>query len=91
MKYFTYPLFRRIFKKLDFRKQEEIKRAISELTAFFDSGIKSKGLGLKRLRGNIWEFRASLKDRIVFSFDNDEVFFLLVGSHDEVRKYLKGF
>ena len=89
MKYFTAPLFRRIFKKLDFQKREEVKRAMSELSAFFDSGIRSEGLGLKRLHGNIWEIRATLKDRILFSFEKDGIFFLIVGNHDEVRKYLK--
>lgn len=90
MKYFTSPLFRRLLKKLNFREQEEAKRAISELTAFFDSGIKSEGLGLKHLSGSIWEIRSTLKDRILFSFNDDEVFFLIIGSHDDVRRYLKG-
>lgn len=89
MKYFTSPLFKRIFKKLTFQQKEEVKRAVTELTAFFDSGIRSEGLGLKRLRSNIWEIRASLKSRILFSFDGDEVFFLVVGSHDEIVRYLR--
>ena len=89
MKYFTSLLFRRLFKKLDFHEKEEVKRAISELTAFFDSRIRSEGLGLKRLCGDIWEIRSSLKDRILFSFEKNEIFFLMVGDHDEIKKYLK--
>lgn len=89
MKYFLSPYFKRIIKKLDFHKTEEVKRAISELTAFFDSGIKSEGLGLKRLRGNFWEIRASLEDRILFSFEKDEIFFLIAGNHDAIKNFLK--
>ncbi|MFA6548799.1 MAG: hypothetical protein WCT39_02575 [Candidatus Margulisiibacteriota bacterium] len=89
MKYFTSSLFKRIVKKLDFQKQEEIKRAISELVAFFDSGLKSEGMGLKRLRENIWEIRASRSDRILFNFEKDEIHFLVVSGHDEIRRYLK--
>jgi mRNA-degrading endonuclease RelE of RelBE toxin-antitoxin system len=89
MKYFLSPLFKRVIKKLDPRKKEEIKRAISELTAFFDSGIRSEGLGLKRMHGNIWEIRASLEDRILFSFEKDEIFFLIAGNHDAIKNFLK--
>lgn len=89
MKYFTSALFGRLLKKLDFKKQEAVKRAISELTVFFDSGTRSQGLGLKRLRGNIWEIRASIDSRIIFSFEKSEIYFLLIGSHDEVRRFLK--
>jgi len=89
MRYFLSPLFKRLFKKLDFQKKEKVNRAISELIAFFDSGIRSEGLGLKRMRGNIWEIRASLDDRLLFSFERDEIFFLIIGNHDEVKKFLK--
>jgi hypothetical protein len=89
MKYFTSPLFRRTFKKLDPLKKEGVKKAISELTVFFDSGIKTEGLGLKRLHGNFWEIRASINDRILFSFEGDEVFFLIAGNHDDIRRFLK--
>jgi mRNA-degrading endonuclease RelE of RelBE toxin-antitoxin system len=89
MKYFLSPLFKRLIKKLDFQKNEEIKRAISELIAFFESGVRSEGLGLKRLHGNYWEIRASIRDRILFSFDDDEISFLIVGNHDEVKHFLR--
>jgi mRNA-degrading endonuclease RelE of RelBE toxin-antitoxin system len=89
MKYFTSPLFRRIFKKLDPREKEEAKRAIAKLAAFFNSGRKAEGLGLKRLHGNFWEIRASISDRILFSFEADEIFFLLAGNHDDIRRFLK--
>ena len=56
MKYFVDSQFERLYKKLGFQQQEQIKRAISELLAFFDSGVKTEGLGLKktekRLLGN---------------------------------------
>ena len=89
MKYFLSSHFKRIVKKIDFQKREAAKRAISELVTFFDSGIRSEGLGLKRLRGNIWEIRASLDDRILFSFEKDEIFFLIFGNHGEIKKFLK--
>jgi hypothetical protein len=91
MKYFTSPLFRRAFKKLDPQRIEEAKRAIADLTEFFNSGIRTEGLGLKRLRSNIWEIRTSIRDRMLFSFEKDEIFFLIVGNHEEIKRFLKNF
>ncbi|OGC07243.1 hypothetical protein A2230_09250 [candidate division WOR-1 bacterium RIFOXYA2_FULL_36_21] len=89
MIFLTTALFERLFKKLDFYKQEEVKRAVSELVAFFDSGIKTEGLGLKQLRKTIWEIRASIKDRILFSLVDGKTTLLIIGNHDDIRKFLK--
>ena len=82
--------FTRLFKKLDTLKQKQALEAIEALKTVLDSGLKLEGLGLKRLGSNdIWEIRTSLKDRIVFSFKQDNITFILVGNHEDVRNYLK--
>ncbi|HVN67170.1 MAG TPA: hypothetical protein VMT55_02275 [Candidatus Sulfotelmatobacter sp.] len=71
-------------------KQKQALEAIEALKTVLDSGLKLEGLGLKRLGSNdIWEIRTSLKDRIVFSFKQDNITFILVGNHEDVRNYLK--
>jgi len=47
------------------------------------------GIGLKKLRKHLWEARAGLDDRIVFSREGDLVEFLIVGSHDEIARFLR--
>ncbi|MBU0573963.1 MAG: hypothetical protein KKH83_05760 [Candidatus Margulisbacteria bacterium] len=89
MKYFVDSQFERLYKKLGFQRQEQIKRAISELLAFFDSGVKTEGLGLKKLRKDYWEIRSTLKERILFSLQDDIVRFILVGDHESIRRFLK--
>ena len=45
------------------------------------------GLGLKNWRGDYWEIRAGIKDRILFEF-TDQIIFLFVGNHDEIKKFM---
>lgn len=48
------------------------------------------GIGLRKLhRSGIWEIRAGLGLRIVFGLEANTAKLLLVGTHDEVRKFLK--
>jgi len=89
MKYLFKPSFTRPFKKLERTKQEQVLAAIEALKIVLDAGQKPEGLGLKRLSKNLWEIRSSLKDRILFTFKKDTVTFVLVGSHDDIVKYLK--
>ncbi len=48
------------------------------------------GMGLRKLhRSGIWEIRVGLGLRIVFGLDADAARLLLVGNHEEVRRFLK--
>ncbi|MBI5701788.1 hypothetical protein HZC34_08125 [Candidatus Saganbacteria bacterium] len=89
MKYERKNSFKRIFKKLPIEKQEKTLEAIHALIAYYESGIKAEGLGLKYLRDDVWEIRSSLKDRILFSLAGDIAIFLIVGNHDDIHRYLK--
>ena len=81
--------FARLFKKLDALKQKQALEAMEALKTVLESGLKLEGLGLKRLGSDAWEIRTSLKDRIVFTFKHDNITFILVGDHEDVRNYLK--
>ncbi|NVM21952.1 MAG: hypothetical protein HWN68_09265 [Desulfobacterales bacterium] len=45
-------------------------------------------LGLKNRHGDYWEIRAGLKDRVLFEF-TDQIVFLFVGNHDEIKKFMR--
>ncbi len=50
-------------------------------------------LGLKPFRGTrskYWEFRSTLADRILFSWEAGGVVLRFVGSHDDLRKFARG-
>jgi hypothetical protein len=47
------------------------------------------GIGLKRLRGDFWEIRHGLHDRVLFRWRDDFVEFVLAGDHDSIKIFLK--
>ena len=91
MRYERKKSFDRIFKKLDIHKQNLVVTAIEKLLSFYESGIKPEGLGLKHLKKDIWEVRSSIRERILFSVENDLLSFLLIGNHDEVKSFLRDY
>ena len=89
MKYERKNSFKRALKRLPPDRQKRAGAAIQALITFYESKIKTEGLGLIYLRDDVWEIRSSLKDRILFSLEDDLVSFLVVGNHDAIRRYLK--
>lgn len=89
MKFRSTPSFIRCFKKLGQSKKEIVEEAIRRLLNLYNMDLNPKGLGLKQLRRDLWEIRASLQERILFSIEGDTIHFILVGNHDEVKKFLK--
>ncbi len=89
MEYEQKPSFIESLKALPPDRKERVKEAIKKLVIFFEQGERSQGLGLKKIRKNFWEIRTNIKDRILFRVKNGVVEFIIVGKHDEIRKYLK--
>ena len=89
MRYEYKSSFDEVFKKLGLSRQEKVIDAISILIDFFENRKKAKGLGLKNLRENYWEIRVNVKDRIIFTLEKDKVAFIIVGNHDEIKKFLR--
>ncbi|OGC09569.1 hypothetical protein A3J90_04780 [candidate division WOR-1 bacterium RIFOXYC2_FULL_37_10] len=90
MRYERKRSFDRIFKKLNYGEQVTIVEAIDKLLSFYESGIKSEGLGLKHLKDDLWEIRTSIRNRILFSIYGDLISFLLLGNH-EIKKFLRSY
>jgi mRNA-degrading endonuclease YafQ of YafQ-DinJ toxin-antitoxin module len=89
MRYEYKSSFDKVFKKLGLNRQEKVIDAINILIDFFENRKKVKGLGLKNLRENYWEIRVNVKDRIIFTLEKDKVAFIIVGNHDEIKKFLR--
>lgn len=70
-------------------ERKRADRAVKQLLDYFDGGPKPLGLGLRKLRDPYWEVRASLARRIIFSLQDELATFILVGSHDEIGRFLK--
>lgn len=89
MRYFRTAAFKRRYRSLDSSRQKRIDRALLQLEALYAQSQKPFGIGLKSLKPGIWEIRAGIDDRILFRWTGDVVELLLVGDHDEIRRFLK--
>jgi mRNA-degrading endonuclease RelE of RelBE toxin-antitoxin system len=83
------PSFDRTFKKLRPDAKKRVTRALTLLIDFFETGQRTSGLGLKQLRGSFWEIRVDIKIRVIFTFEGDTVSFIVVGTHDDITRFLR--
>ena len=89
MRYERKPAFERTLSRLPPDRKERVKSAVRQIVIFFETKQLPQGLGLKRLRGQYWEIRAGLGDRIIFRLSDDLVEFAIVGSHGEIARFLR--
>jgi len=84
------PSFDRSVKSLYGREKEEIKQvALQAIDILSQDRIIHKGIGLKRLKDDLWEIRKGLKARILFRWERDLVEFILAGDHEDIKRYLR--
>lgn len=81
--------FVRRYKVLAPEDKVKTDRAIQFLAASLESGPLPHGLGVKKLRGDIWEMRVDIRQRICFRVKKDIIEFILLGDHDQVRDFLR--
>lgn len=89
MKVYFEPSFSRFIKRIDPHIKEGIKKSLSEVIDFYSTGQKTTGLGIKHLRGTLWEARSGIKIRVLYDLSADQLTFILAGSHDDVKNFLK--
>lgn len=83
------PSFERTAKKISVADKEKLRKSLHQLNNFLTSGILPTGLGLKKLSKDIYELRVDIRLRVILKMDEEVVYLVLVGSHDDVSKYLK--
>jgi hypothetical protein len=78
-KFVSHPL---LLQKLILEVDQEIK-------AYLKTQNASYGLRIKKIGPKTYEARVTDKIRIVWVKDSDYIYFVLLGSHDEVRRFIK--
>ena len=89
MRHYFAPQFDKMYRKLPENDQSQVDRATQAFLSYLvERKDLPKGLGLKRLTKQYWEIRASIDLRIVIELD-DPIGFLLVGNHDDIRRFIR--
>ncbi len=85
------PSFERSLKKLDFLAKAKVFEALEEFNEFLVSGRMPVGFGFKKIDHDKYEFRVDIRLRVVIKSDENIFYLVLIGNHDEVKKYLRHF
>lgn len=68
---------------------DRLEVAIGQLPAAFGHPHLHSGLGIRRLKGDYFEFRVGRDIRVVFTLQGSTAILRTVGNHDQVRAFLK--
>ena len=83
--------FRKRVEKLNAADREEVSKSLHALAAGFGRPHLHSGLGIRRLREDLFECRAGLHWRIVFFAEKGLLTAYDVMTHDEIKAWLRSF
>lgn len=83
--------FQKQFKKLTPGEQRRVRDTLKGFLVALQVGTISGGYGFKKINGDKYEIRVDLKTRIVMKAEGDVFVCHLLGSHDEVKRFLKTY
>ena len=81
--------FQRAYDRLSPAEQDLVKKALRLLHQYAEAGRAPGGLGVKKLGPGVYEFRVGLALRGVYVEEGPVLALALLGSHEQVRRFLK--
>ena len=81
--------FLRAFRKLKVLDQKEVDAAVGRLPGIIGQPHAHRGASVRRLKPGIFELRAGLRLRVVFTISKDVAILWTVGDHDDVQAWLR--
>lgn len=81
--------FRADARKLPADRRRQLSEAADLLREAFGKPHLHGGLGIRRLGEDVFEFRVGRDLRVVFELYGSRAELVLVGNHDDVRRFMK--
>lgn len=81
--------FRRSVRELSEEQRKQFAEAADLLCDTFGRSHLHSGLGIRRLGPDVYEFRVGRELRVVFELFGSRAEFVVIGNHDDVRKFMK--
>jgi hypothetical protein len=82
--------FRRACREAPAADRESIFKLLLNLDVALSDPHRHHGFGLRKLHpSQIWEARIGLSSRALFYLESKSAVFVFLGTHDEVRRYLR--
>ena len=83
------PQFKRGARQLSEEQRQQAAIAADLLRVAFGHPHHHSGLGMRRLGGNLYEFRVGRDLRVLFELHGSRAELTMIGNHDDVRRFLK--
>ena len=82
--------FRRQSRSASRQDQAALLQLLLDLEGALSNPQEHRGMGLRKLHPTeIWEVRGGLSLRALFRLATDEAIFIFLGTHDEVKRFLR--
>ena len=95
MEYLYKQRYLKAFDALPRADQQRVVDSLQEITQYLRTGHAPYGLRIKPLYGSaktrVFEARVSLALRIVWTRQGERVTFVLLGTHDDVQRFLRSW
>lgn len=88
MNLFALPSYTRALKKLPAPLQEEARAVALRLPSVFGRPHLHGGIGLRSI-GAYYELRVGIRHRVLFLVESGDALLVFIGTHDEIRAYVK--
>ncbi len=83
--------FERSIKNLSLEEKKQLNQSLETFNIFLLHGQSTFGLRLKKINHDKYEFRINIKLRVVVKIEDDDIYLVLVGNHDDVKRYLHNY
>ena len=83
------PSFERSIAHLTPPEKKQLAKCLSAFNNFVLTGKYSSGVRAKKIDYDKYEFRIGIRLRMIVKEEDGIFYLVLVGSHDEVRRYLR--
>jgi len=89
MRYAYHQAFLQATERLSRHQANALLRAVGKFQQATEAGQWPRGLGITHLRRDYFEFRIDLRLRVIYRRSPALIEYVLYGSHEDVRRFLK--
>ena len=89
MRFVYQPLFLDSTRQLSRTQAAKLLKAIEKFQHAMEHQQWPQGLGITHLREDYFEFRVDIQMRVIYRRAGDLIQYVLYGSHDQIRRFLR--
>lgn len=90
-KIYILPSFERSVKTLTSHEKELLAKGLESFNQYLETGQSTFGFRLKKISQSSYEFRLDIRLRLILRADKEAFYLVMVGDHNEVRRYLREY